>query len=145
MATIALRLLGKPDDVDDIVHDTFLQARRSLPQLRDPRAIEGWLGTITVRVTRRALHRARFRRLVGLGAVEADHVPTSSLSPDDYDYVHGAYSRLSTLRTDERIAWILRRIHGAQLDAVAQMCGCSLATAKRRISAADRRLGEVAR
>lgn len=145
VATIALRVLGKPDEVDDIVHDTFLQVRRSLPRLRDPRALEGWLATITVRVTRRALHRARFRRMVGLGAIDADEVSSSPLSPDDYDYVHGAYARLSTLRTEERIAWVLRRVHGAQLDAVAQMCGCSLATAKRRISAADRKLEEVSR
>lgn len=145
VATIALRLLGKPDEVDDIVHDTFLQVRRALPGLRDSRALEGWLSTITVRVTRRALHRARFRRMVGLGAIDADEVSRSPLSADDYDYVHGAYARLATLRTEERIAWVLRRVHGAQLDAVAEMCGCSLATAKRRIAAADLTLKEFDR
>ena len=143
VATIALRVLGRPDDVDDIVHDTFLQARRALPRLRDPKAIKGWLATITVRVARKSLRRSRVRRIFGMDAVEVDDTPTGHLARDDYDYVHSAYASLSQLPTDLRIAWTLRRVHGAQLDMVAEMTGCSLATAKRRIAAADKALGRV--
>lgn len=145
VAAIALRLLGRPDDVDDIVHDTFLQARSSLKSLRDPAAIKPWLGTIAVRVAKRSLHRGRWRRLVSRDAVAPDEASASSMSPDDYAYVQSAYARLARLPTDERIAWILRRVHRAQLDAVAEMCGCSLATVKRRIAAADRKLAEASR
>jgi DNA-directed RNA polymerase specialized sigma24 family protein len=35
------------------------------------------------------------------------------------------------------LAWSLRFIEGQQLDRVAEMCSCSLATAKRRIKAAQ--------
>lgn len=140
VATIVMRLLGRNDDLDDVVHDTFLQVRRALPRLRDPNALEPWLATITVRVVRRRLRRARLRQVVFRTAVEADEIASTQLSADEYDTVHGAYARLSTIPTDQRIAWILRRVHGAQLSAVAQMCGCSLATVKRRITAADRLL-----
>jgi len=143
VATIALRILGRPEDVDDIVHDTFLQARRALPRLRDPKAVKGWLATITVRVARRWLRRSRLRRLFGADAVEVDELATGRLEPADYDYVHSAYASLSRLATDLRIAWILRRVHGAQLGMVAEMTGCSLATVKRRIAAADKALGMV--
>ena len=143
VATIAFRLLGRWDDVDDVVHDTFLQARTALPQVRNPDAIKGWLATITVRVTRRALKRGRWRRLVSWGQVPPDEVGQGSLSAEDYAYVQGAYARLARLPTDERIAWILRRVHNAQLDAVASMVGCSLATVKRKIAAADRKLKEA--
>lgn len=145
VATIALRLLGSWDDVDDVVHDTFLQARRSLPKLRDPGAIKGWLATITVRVARRSIRRARWRRRVGGSQVSPDEVSRASLSAEEHAYVQGAYARLANLPTDERIAWILRRVHGAQLGAVASMVGCSLATVKRRIAAADRKLKEGSR
>jgi RNA polymerase sigma-70 factor (ECF subfamily) len=40
----------------------------------------------------------------------------------------------------DRIAWTLRYIEGQQLEEVAGICGCSLATAKRRISAAQERI-----
>jgi len=143
VATIAYRLLGRPDDVDDVVHDTFLQARRSLDKVRDPAAIRGWLATITVRVTRRSIKRGRWRRLVSLGRQAPDEVAPANLSRTDHAYLEAAYARLATLPTDERIAWILRRVHNAQLGAVAAMVGCSLATVKRRIAAADEKLKEV--
>lgn len=139
VATIVARLLGRPDDVEDVVHEAFLQARKALPKLRDPRAAKGWLGTITVRVARRHLQRAKLRQRFGL-ETEVDELASARLSPDDYAFVQSAYASLSRLSTAERIAWVLRRVHGAQLDAVASMCECSLATAKRRIAAADRKL-----
>jgi len=45
--------------------------------------------------------------------------------------------------TQERLAWSLRYLEGEPLDMVAASCGCSLATAKRRISAAKRVIDEV--
>lgn len=139
VATIVARLLGRPDDVEDVVHEAFLQARRALPKLRDARAAKGWLGTISVRVARRHLQRAKLRQRFGLGT-DVDELSSARLSADDYAFVQSAYASLSRLSTAERIAWVLRRVHGAQLDAVASMCECSLATAKRRIAAADRKL-----
>ena len=141
VATIVARLLGRMDDVDDVVHEAFLQARRALPKLREPAAVKGWLGTIAVRVSRRHLRRRALRERFGLGTrVELDQVCAAKLSPDDYAFIHSAYASLSRLPTAERIAWILRRVHGARLEAVANLCECSLATAKRRIAAADRKL-----
>ncbi len=146
VATIVARLLGRSSEVDDVVHETFLQVQRALPRLRDPRAVKGWLGTITVRVARRHLRWTKLRQRLGLEAeMEVERYSSSSttLSADDYEFVQSAYARLSALPTTERIAWVLRRVHGAQLAAVAAMCDCSLATAKRRIAAADRKLKHV--
>ena len=41
---------------------------------------------------------------------------------------------------DQRLAWSLRYVEGEKLEQVAEHCGCSLATAKRRISAAHARI-----
>jgi RNA polymerase sigma-70 factor (ECF subfamily) len=38
------------------------------------------------------------------------------------------------------VAWTLRHVEGQKLEEVAQYCRCSLATAKRRISAAHTRM-----
>ena len=56
----------------------------------------------------------------------------------------GETSRISV---EDRLAWTLRNVEQEPLDAVAQACGCSLATAKRRIASAqavlERRLGHA--
>ena len=41
------------------------------------------------------------------------------------------------------VAWMLRNVEGHALQEVADACGCSLATAKRRIALAQRRVREV--
>ncbi len=47
------------------------------------------------------------------------------------------YAILEELSVNERLAWTLRYVEREQLDDVARLCGCSLATAKRRIAAAQ--------
>src|SRR5215470_14551684 len=49
VATIGLRLLGRDDELDDLVQDVFIEAHRGLHGLRTPDAIKGWLARITVR------------------------------------------------------------------------------------------------
>jgi DNA-directed RNA polymerase specialized sigma24 family protein len=42
-----------------------------------------------------------------------------------------------------RLAWVLRFQEGEPLEVVAQLCACSLATAKRRIKTAQDRIREA--
>jgi RNA polymerase sigma-70 factor, ECF subfamily len=44
---------------------------------------------------------------------------------------------LQSASAGERFAWILRYVDGHTLEEVASACGCSLATAKRRLSGAQ--------
>ena len=53
------------------------------------------------------------------------------------------YSVLNRIPAGPRAAWVLRYLLDEPLDRVAEMCGCSLATAKRRIAAAERLLAPV--
>src|SRR5438552_1874722 len=68
VAAIAIRLLGRDDEVDDVVQDVFLAAQGGLGKLRDPDAIKPWLATVTVRIARRRLRMRKLRQVVGLGS-----------------------------------------------------------------------------
>lgn len=137
VARIALRLLGRDDDVDDVVQDVFLTAHRGLHDLRDPAAIRGWLATVTVRVARRKLAVRRVRAFFHLDAEASyDDVASTSASPEDRALLARIYVVLDGLPAPDRIAWTLRFVEGEKLADVARLCGCSLATAKRRIDAA---------
>src|SRR5262249_23976092 len=65
-AAVALRLLGRDDEIDDVVQEVFLQAVRGLERLREPEAVKGWLATVTVRVAGRKLRLRRVRGFFGL-------------------------------------------------------------------------------
>jgi len=138
VASIALRLVGRDGDVDDIVQEVFLQALKGLAQLREPGALKGWLATVTVRVSRRRLQLRKLKSWVGLDEDTGyESVASPSASPEQRALLSRVYRVLDEISVDQRLAWTLRMVEGEQLEAVASLCGCSLATAKRRIAAAQ--------
>jgi RNA polymerase sigma-70 factor, ECF subfamily len=144
VAAVAHRLLGRDAEVDDTVQEVFLVAVRGLSSIRDPLAVKSWLARIAVRVSRRKLQVRRFRSYLGMeGPAAYDAIADDRASPEQRALLQRVYRVLDGLPADQRIAWTLRHIEGEQLEAVAALCGCSLATAKRRISAAAQTLEEA--
>lgn len=143
---LATRIEGSARDVEDVVHDAFIKALTRLADLADPQAFRSWLGSIVVHAVRSRLRRARLMSMLGLsrGAdpIEIDSVASSEASPHTRAQLAQIYALLRTLPTDERIAWTLRYVEGNELDIVARLTDCSLATVKRRISRAQKFLQE---
>jgi RNA polymerase sigma-70 factor (ECF subfamily) len=141
VARIGLRLLGRESDVDDLIQEVFLAAFRQRDQLRDPNATKNWLATIAVRTARRQLRRRRLRQFVGLDSGgPAMELQDQTLSPEKRALLARVYEILDGMGVDKRLAWTLRFVEGEKLERVAEKCGCSLATAKRRIAAAQAHL-----
>ena len=59
-----------------------------------------------------------------------------SASPEQRAMLSAVYRILDRLPVNQRLAWTLRYVEGEQLERVAELCNCSLATVKRRIKAA---------
>jgi RNA polymerase sigma-70 factor (ECF subfamily) len=138
VAAVALRLLGRDDEIDDVVQEVFLAALRGLGQLRDAQAVKGWLATVAVRIAGRRLRRRRLRAMVGLdGARDYERLAAPGAPADDRALIAHVYRLLDELPVKERLAWTLRHVEGEPLEAVARLCNCSLATAKRRVAAAQ--------
>lgn len=143
VAAIAHRLLGRDDEVDDTVQEVFVAAVRGLSSIRNPAAVRAWLGRVTVRVARRRLRQRRWRALLGIDqAIDYETVADAAASPEQRLLIGRVYGALDRMPSSLRIAWTLRYVEGEQLEQVAALSGCSLATAKRRIAAARRRLEE---
>jgi RNA polymerase sigma-70 factor (ECF subfamily) len=135
---IALRILGRPDEVEDLVQEVFLDAHQALGTLRDPGALKGFLATLTVRKSSRALKRRKVRRFFGFDeGFDYTQIADRQASPDERALVGEVYRLLDELPAEQRSAWVLRYVEGEKVERVAEMCGCSLATVKRRIAAAQ--------
>jgi RNA polymerase sigma-70 factor, ECF subfamily len=138
VASIALRVLGRPSDVDDLVQDVFVHVLPRLGALRDPGALRGWLAVITARLARRRLRSRRWKIWLG---VDANHdysqLADTAASPQDRALLGELYRALDRLPVRQRLAWTLRHAEGFELAAVAEACDCSLATVKRWIGAAE--------
>jgi RNA polymerase sigma-70 factor (ECF subfamily) len=141
LLAMSTRLLANRGEAEEVVQDTFVTGFEQLPALREPAAIRSWLGQIAVSLVRRRLRRRRRMRRCGLdrGADDAtlEALAAPGASPDQAAELAFVDRLLAGLPATLRIAWALRRVEGLELTEVAALCGCSLATAKRRIAAVE--------
>lgn len=145
VARVAARMLGRDDaDVDDVVQEVFFTTLPRIHRIHSEEAARPWLMTVTVRTVQRILRRRKWRRLL-LGESSADDVPATGVTAEQRVLLTRIYRALDEIDPKSRIAWILRNVEGEQLEDVADACGCSLATAKRRITATQELLMEVFR
>jgi RNA polymerase sigma-70 factor, ECF subfamily len=143
VAAVILRLGGHPAELDDLIQDIFVVAIGGIDRLRQPEAIKGWLATIAVRVVRKRLRVRRVRRFFGLEVLSDQEVPVdAAASPVDKLLLRAVFQILDELPVEERLAFGLHHLEGEKLETVARLCGCSCATAKRRIARARRAVEE---
>jgi RNA polymerase sigma-70 factor (ECF subfamily) len=144
VAGLVARLLGDRSEAEDCVQEVFAIALERLDDLRDGNSVRPWLAQIAVSQVRRRFRRKKLLRAFGLdrGAddVTLEASAWTGASPDVHAELTKVWSALCTLSTEERLAWSLRHVEGNALEEVAIACGCSLATAKRRISTAETRV-----
>jgi RNA polymerase sigma-70 factor (ECF subfamily) len=144
IAGLVVRLLRSRSEMEDVVQETFALALERLGSLRDGDALRGWLAQIAVGQVRRRFRRRRLLSLLGLDRSD-DDAPLEALAAEGQSAEVlaelAALDRLlQTLPVEQRIAWMLRYAEGDSLEDVARACACSLATAKRRIAAAEARV-----
>ncbi len=135
MERLLIRVLGNDPEIEDLLHEVFVQALGSIDRLRDPDALRPWLTRIAVYAARMHIRRrTRSRWLVFLPQEEVPEETTTSC-PQTRDLAARVHAILGNIRNaDERIAFVLRHVHGMTLPETADACSCSLATVKRRVA-----------
>jgi RNA polymerase sigma-70 factor (ECF subfamily) len=131
---------------DDAVAETFLQAWRDLPRLRDAERFEAWLFRIA---HRRALSEVTRRRAASLSQLADAERP----DPPDTDRWRSPTTRfelvsdarvvrdaIARLPDDQREAIVLRYLRGLSYDEVSRALGRSNAAARQLCQRALRRL-----
>ena len=135
VAAVALRLSGDPSCVDDIVQEVFLDCYKSINSISSTCHARRWLVKVTVRKTKRRLQMQKLKNLFVPAPSRVDEIPMPGLSADDRAAFVQLFGILDTVPVNQRLAWSLRYLEGAELSETAESCGCSLATAKRWIRA----------
>ena len=138
VASVGVRLLGRDDELDDLIQDVFLEAHRGLSRVRDAQAIKGWLARICVRRAVRRLRRRKLRSWLTFDALDNDPGGVSKeASPETHAEVARLYRELEKLPALSRTAWVLRHLEGQSLDEIAAACECSKSTVQRRLRHAE--------
>lgn len=140
---VLVRTLGSDRDVEDLVQDTFVTVVARCASVYEPSALRSFIVGIAIRLARNELRKRAVRRWVGLD--DAPSLPASSRhDPVAEEALRHVYGALEKLGPDKRIAFVLRHVEGYGLAEAAEVCGCSLATFKRRLRRANERFEALA-
>ena len=123
LGTIA-RLIGKPEDVEDVGQEVFLRLYYSLDQLRTPEVFEPWLYRLTVNAAydylrrQRRRHESRMSDLSEQQVMMADASAGGKRSKEDADHTRvreQLQSLLDKVSTEDRVLLVLKEVEGLSL------------------------------
>ena len=148
IARVLTRILGPDRELADLINDTFCAAYASVHRLKDSAKMKAWITKIAVHVARSCIRKRQRRRVLWF-RYESDyseplHVPEPA-DPDVNDALSAVQAVLTKMSLENRIVFSLRFIEQLDLSAVAEACGVSLATVKRRIQRAEGEFAALAR
>ena len=123
MGTIA-RLIGRPEDVEDVAQDVFLRLYFSLEQLRTPEVFEPWLYRLTVNAAYDYLRKQRRRNESRMSDLSEEQVLLADAMAGgraDADEQHRRKVRetvdilLGSVSEEDRILLVLKEVEGLSL------------------------------
>jgi RNA polymerase sigma-70 factor (ECF subfamily) len=137
------RTLTRRSDADDLAQETFMRAFKAYRSLTPDANVRAWLFTIATNV-RRNHFRAEKRRRLAYAEVGASGSRTDREGPDDVAQLAETNGRIEALigglPMKQRLAFIMRKLHGLEYDAIAQSLECSTESARAHVFQALRKI-----
>jgi RNA polymerase sigma-70 factor (ECF subfamily) len=151
LGTIA-RLIGRPEDVEDVGQEVFLRLYYSLDQLRAPEVFEPWLYRLTVNSAYDYLRRHRRRheaRMADLSEQQVIMADAAAGTKQDHDEQQRGRVRdmvaalMGAVSEQDRILLTLKEIEGLSLKELEKVYGVNENALKVRLFRARQRVLKV--
>lgn len=127
-----------PQDADDAFQETFISALRAYPRVREPHKLDRWILSIA---SRKAIdhHRATASR-----PMPTDDVPERKVhDPPRHDPDDPLWAAVRALPPRQRVAVAHRHVLDRSYGQIAELMGCSEATARANVYQGMKRLREL--
>jgi RNA polymerase sigma-70 factor (ECF subfamily) len=131
------RIVGNPDDAQDLTQETFIKALQRQGQLKDLEKSAHWLSRIAANTAIDFLRRSKKYSYSDISRVSDsisssyENAEQSLLRGERWLHLDGG---LATLTERERTALILRDLEDIPADEVASQMNCSMATVRSHIA-----------
>lgn len=144
---LCLRLLASAEAAEDATQEAFIAAYRRIASFRGG-SFRAWLLRIAANASYDELRRRHRRPVASLEAATAlpgaAEVPSPAAGPEEealrQELNVCLQEGLGTLPADQRLAVILRDVHGLSYEELAEVMRCSVGTVKSRIARGRARL-----
>ena len=133
---LAKAILGHAADAEDVTQEAFVQAWRTLPQLRDTDRFDAWFGRVVVNTARMHLRRRSRVMTVSVAALEMQDDPAFGrvdVALDGVATSEALQAAIDRLTVDQRTILALHHLDERPLKEVAAIVGIPVGTAKWRL------------
>ena len=137
VAGVVYGIMGSNQDLEDLVQEVFILASRKLDSLREPDLFRPWLVQIAIRLARRRLSQRKRRLFI---QQEAKKEADISYDPRERPVPADLAKATDGVSLGLLIPWFLQRVEEHSLDEVSAICGISVATVKRRVARAEKKM-----
>lgn len=138
------RLLGADGEHDDLVQQIFCRLLARVHQVRDADKLSAWVQSVTVSTVYSELRKRQVRRWFS-AEVSGERFEDVVATLEARNLLARTYEALDRLNAKDRIVFVLKHVEERPMHEVAELCGCSVATAKRRLDRAERRFAALVR
>ena len=139
IAGVIYGITGDDGELEDQVQEVFVTASEKMIGLREPEYFRTWLVKIAVRLARR---RSARKRRIGFLHFWASKETDQSYDPRERPVPLDLVRAMEGMPTKLLYPWILRRLEERSLVEIAEVCGISVATVKRRINKSEQTIRE---
>ena len=130
------RVTARSSEADDLSQETFVRAFRAYAALPPDANVRAWLFTIATNLSRNHF-RAERRRLRAHAAVGETRSEVDGNGPESETFSREARTIVEAvvdrLPVKQRLAFLLRKVHDLDYDAVGEGLGCSAETARAHV------------
>ena len=134
---VALRMMGRPEDAEDVAQDAFLSAFRAFDRFRGDSKVTTWLYRITVNAALMRLRKEKKARTLTQTGLDDVVIPDWSEGPDWYASNSELGDRLregvEMLPADLKAAVVLRDVEGLSNAEAADVLGVGVPALKSRL------------
>jgi RNA polymerase sigma-70 factor, ECF subfamily len=138
-----LRVTSRRSDADDLSQETFLRAFRAHRSLPPDANFRAWLFAIATNLTRNHFRSQKRRRLAYV-AVGTETPDTDGERPDrvtlSQELGTAVEQVVSGLPLKQRLAFLQRKVHGLDYEAIGRSIECSAETARAHVFQALRKV-----
>lgn len=138
---LALRMLGNPEDAEDVQQETFIRAHRARRQFRGDASFGTWIYAIAARLCLSKKRRSARRRELASERQPAE-LPDAVADPEQHLLARESAARvqraLAALSPSHRLLIVLKYIEGLSHEEIARVLRCSVASSRSRLLRAKR-------
>jgi RNA polymerase sigma-70 factor, ECF subfamily len=133
---VALRMLGRRAEAEEIAQETFLRAHRALGEFRGEARLGTWLYGIASRLCLNRLASSARRHEQGDEAAMLRHAAEradAGAALEQRELAAALHDAIAALPDDRRIVVVLRDLEGLEYEEIAEVLGVPLNTVRSRL------------